>query len=322
MNPDKLPRKKYAQLPEYSEILQQFKWFDLDDDHAYGRWREVKLAVTEQMRELSPVEIRNLTRPDNVEKDAIARRCDSVNYAIYASEGGDSSSVRSDLRKFSAAFGLRIAENHRSAESEGIVALQPSQDAAKRGYIPYSTRSMNWHTDGYYNDKDFRISAFVLHCVRPAESGGVNQILDPEIVYLRLRDQNPDHIRTLMHARAMSIPANHEADGSIRPASVGPVFYPDQDTGRLQMRYTARTRSIEWRDDTQTRETEQFLRDYLSQGDPLALQVSLKPGQGILNNNVLHNRTGFEKHGDMDSSRLIYRVRFDNRIARSNQWQS
>jgi hypothetical protein len=95
---------------------------------------------------------------------------------------------------------------------------------------------------------------------------------------------------------------------------VGPVFYPDPGTGRMQMRYTARTRSIEWRDDPATREAEGFLREDLAAGDPLARKIRLEPGQGILNNNVLHDRTPFANDASKGHERVIFRVRFHNRV--------
>ena len=262
-----------------------------------------------------------MAAPSDAEASEIARRCEVVNFARYACAGtADSRPVREGLRRFSDRFGLKIAEAHRSAGDAGIVALQPSDDPARRGYIPYSTRALNWHTDGYYNGPGERISAFVLHCVRAADRGGENRILDPEILYIRLRDARPDLLAALLHPAAMSIPANSEPDGALRAESVGPVFYPDPMTGRLQMRYTARTRSISWRDDAATGEAAQWLRDRLDAGDPLGCTVRLDAGQGILNNNVLHDRTGFGT--DRGDARLLYRVRFHNRIARSERWPS
>jgi len=237
---------------------------------------------------------------------------EAANFALYTSAESDETPP---LGQFAAALGLRIAEKHRSADGTGIVSLKVTNKASQRGYIPYSPRGMNWHTDGYYNAPDNQISGFILHCVRPAENGGVNQLLDPEILYIRLRDISPDHIRALMHPDAMTIPENHESDGTLRPASVGPVFYPDPETGRMQMRYTARTRSISWRDDPATLAAEACLRDCLAKDDPAMVQVALKAGQGILNNNVLHNRTGFQD-GQDTSGRLIIRVRFHNRVKR------
>lgn len=303
--------------PQPAEILQSFKWLDLEDGDSYRRWRDAKLRQSECFIGLDPVEVKSLGAPSESEKSELIRRCDAVNFGQYASASPvDSGSVAQALRRFADAFGLRIAEAHRSAGDQGIVALHPSDEAGKRGYIPYSTRALKWHTDGYYNAPEEQISAFVLHCVRAAGSGGENRILDPEILYIRLRDTHPDYLRALMHPRAMTIPENREPNGRLRPISVGPVYYPDPETGRMQMRYTARTRSIAWRDDPVTQAAQAWLRDYLEAGDPLACKVRLDAGQGVLNNNVLHDRTGFDKGDDAERSRLLYRVRFHNRIKR------
>jgi hypothetical protein len=293
-----------------------FNWLDLVDGDRYRRWRTAKLETAARALTLDPVEVRRLSAPSDSEMAEIARRCDAVNFAHYATSGdSDHETVAADLRRFADAFGLRIAEAHRSAGDQGIVALEPTDADGKRGYIPYSTAALNWHTDGYYNAPGDRISAFVLHCVRPAPgTGGVNRLLDPEIAYIRLRDDNPDHLRALLHPGAMSIPENREADGRLRPVSVGPVFYPDPETGRMQMRYTARTRSIDWRDDPATRAAADWLRTHLDAGDTLGCTLRLDAGQGVLNNNVLHDRTGFDR--GIAATRLLYRVRFHNRVAR------
>ena len=111
----------------------------------------------------------------------------------------------------------------------------------------------------------------------------------------------------------MSIPANSEPDGALRAESVGPVFYPDPMTGRLQMRYTARTRSIAWRDDPATAAAVTALQSLLESGDDAMITARLGPGEGILCNNVLHNRTGFDA-GAAPSPRVIFRIRFHNRM--------
>ncbi len=298
---------------------QSFNWSDLEDDQAYEIWREARLNAAKNGRKYVPVRVGDLGNPTESEVSELIRRCDEANFALYESKETASAPL---LGQFAAAFGLRVAEKHRSADGSGIVSLQVSDKAAQRGYIPYSPRGMNWHTDGYYNAPDQLISGFILHCVRPAGDGGVNQILDPEILYIRLRDISPDHVRALMHPGAMTIPENAEPDGTVRPVSVGPVFYSDSDTGRLQMRYTARTRSIAWRDDPATKAAEACLRMCLAQDDPAMVRVALKAGQGVLNNNVLHNRTGFQdkqdgQDGQDMGGRLMFRVRFHNRVKRN-----
>ena len=299
-------------MPDLTTINQTFNWTSLDDSAAYENWRANRLKVAETARNQAPVEVKDLSNPGESVVSELSKRCDEAGFALYVSDDSDQSPP---VGAFAAAFGLRIAEAHRSADGSGIVALRVTDKADQRGYIPYSPRGMNWHTDGYYNAPDQRISAFVLHCVRPATTGGVNQLFNPEILYIRLRDRSPAHIRALMRPDAMTIPENTESDGSVRPVSVGPVFYADPGTGRLQMRYTARTRSIHWREDAATQDANANLREILGRDDPLMVQVALKAGQGILNNNVLHNRTGFEDGQDM-GGRLMIRVRFHNRVQR------
>ncbi len=158
------------------------------------------------------------------------------------------------------------------------------------------------------------MKSFILHCHRPSATGGENQLADPEAVYLRMREENPDFVRALMHPEAMTIPENREPDGSLRPASVGPVFFADDVSGRLQMRFTARTHSIEWRQDTTTQKATEWLNGWLQSDDPLIRNIRLDPGQGIVCNNILHNRTGFRDETGAESTRVILRVRFHERL--------
>ena len=297
-------------------INQRFDWKDLSDIASYQKWRSSKLKDAENLQESAPIDVKNMSDLTDSERDELMLRCRKVNFACYRVEESetDSDGVNIALRKFSAAFGMRVAEDHRSAGQAGIVNLRESKSEGQRGYVPYTAKSMNWHTDGYYNAPEDYVSGFVLHCVRPAQSGGSNEILDPEIAYIRLRDENPDFISALVHPQAMSIPENREASGKVRPVSVGPVFYADPETGRLQMRYTARTRSIYWREDPLTNEAQSFLGEILGGPDPLSQRVTLGAGEGILNNNVLHNRTAFSDPTDQSPGRLICRVRFSNRV--------
>jgi len=289
-----------------------FFWNQPNTYGFYQDWRAARIAASESAAGLGIVTLDNLANPSDSQISEIIRRIRESNFALY--EAPESSDLRADLRKFVDHFGLRIAERHRSAGEQGIVALTETNAPSQRGYIPYSKRKMGWHNDGYYNAPEERISAMVLHCANPAENGGINQLLDNNIAFIRLMDENPAYIKALMHPEAMTIPENREEDGSIRPVSIGPVFYPDPETGALQMRYTARTRSIEWRDDALTREAVAFLQETLEGPDPLTISVRFKAGQGVLCNNVLHDRTGFDAEKVEKSPRVMYRVRFNNRV--------
>lgn len=288
-----------------------FSWQTPKADDFYQEWRETRLEAAEAARSAGFVEISDLANPSEAEKSELIRRCRAANLALY--QVPDSSGQRDKLRSFAEAMGLRIAEKHRSAGGDGIVALRESDAPSQKSYIPYSKRKMNWHTDGYYNAPEERISAMVLHTAVPADDGGSNQFLDHTIAFIRLMDENPDYVAALMHPEAMTIPANEE-EGSYRAPSVGPVFFADADTQEMQMRYTARTRSIEWRDDPLTREAVAFLQSALEKPDPLTISLRFEEGQGVLCNNVLHDRTGFDVEAEAFSPRTVYRVRFHNRV--------
>lgn len=291
--------------------------FTLDDDAAYRRWRERKLADSPGAPEELLVPIADLAAPTPDEVAAVVDRCRRSNMAIYESggDGRDPGRVRAALCAFTASFGLDDFETQRSAGGDGLVALQVTDEHAKAGYIPYTNRPISWHTDGYYSyEHPSRcIRAMILHCVRQAADGGSNALLDHEIAYIRLRDADPAFIRALMHEEAMIIPANEGGKGHMRAENGGPVFIVDPTDGALTMRYTARTRNIVWRDDATTREALGLL-EHVLESDPLIVRHRLSPGQGVICNNVLHNRTGFDHASERQSRRLLYRARFYGRV--------
>jgi alpha-ketoglutarate-dependent taurine dioxygenase len=214
-------------------------------------------------------------------------------------------------RRLGARLGLARLHANPLADVDGISSLEVAPEKSARGYIPYSNRRLLWHTDGYYNAPEQRIRAFVLHCVRPAAAGGENRLLDPEIAYILLRDADPQYVKALSAPDAMTIPANAEEGAVARPAQTGPVFCTDG--GALHMRYTARTRSIEWRPDAATRAATQFLQQLLEAGSPYVFTLRLAGGQGLVCNNVLHDRSAFVD--DLKLGRLVYRARYSDRVA-------
>ena len=116
---------------------------------------------------------------------------------------------------------------------------------------------------------------------------------------------------------AMTIPPNTEA-GAERPASIGPVFAIDSMGGNLHMRYTARVRSILWRDDAATGAAVRFLEQLLADDSPSVFRYRLAAGEGLICNNVLHNRTAFSDNEQSGTRRLPYRARYYDRIAGTN----
>jgi hypothetical protein len=292
--------------------------FCLDDAGSYACWREAKLAAYPTSAPDLFAAIGDLAHPTREECTAIRKLCSRANMAIYqcAARSADAAPVRLGLRSLARALGLRYMEDHRSGEADGIVAIEVSELAAKAGYIPYSNRPLSWHTDGYYNfhGPSDCVQAMLLHCVRDAPAGGVTSLLDHEIAYIRLRDMNPAYIAALMHPEAMTIPAGEEAGGRPRPDNTGPVFFVEPKSGALSMRYTARKRYVYWRCGEITRCASEALEDVLA-SDPLIVKYKLRPGEGIVCNNVLHCRSGFLEPGPHGSGRLLYRVRYHDRVS-------
>ncbi len=282
------------------------------NDATFQAWRDRKLDGYPQSLEELVVEIENPLQPTPAEHQAILQRVRKSGMAIYVSATRDDPD-KGVIRSLGRQFGLERLDHNMCADDDAISSLSVHPDALHQGYIPYTTRPIAWHTDGYYNRLDHQIHALLLHCVRPAAEGGANQLLDHEILFLQLRDRNPAYIQALMHPRAMTIPANIVDGEELRPARSGPVFMLFSD-GRLHMRYTDRSRSIEWRDDPLTREAVGVLKQLLRQESPYRFEGTLQSGQGLICNNVLHTRSGFE---DGEQERLLYRARYFDRIAGS-----
>jgi alpha-ketoglutarate-dependent taurine dioxygenase len=285
--------------------------FAPDRSQAYLRWREHKLARYPRRVEDLIVEVRDPRDLSDSEVDEIRRLCSVANMAIYASPLAGLADK--DLaRRLGARLGLRRLQANPLADADGISSLETAAAKSARGYIPYSNRRLLWHTDGYYNAPAQRIRAFILHCLRPAATGGENHLLDHEIAYLLLRDADPAYVKALSAADAMTIPANAEAGMELRPAQTGPVF--STEAGALHMRYTARTRSIAWRADETTHAAVKFLERLLDAASPYVFAVRLAGGQGLICNNVLHNRSAFTDQPAPGRGRLVYRARYSDRL--------
>jgi hypothetical protein len=87
------------------------------------------------------------------------------------------------------------------------------------------------------------------------------------------------------------------------------------DAGALHMRYTARTRSIEWRPDETTAAAVRFLNGVLDGDSPYVFTLRLAGGQGLVCNNVLHDRRAFTDDPAPGRGRLVYRARYLDRVA-------
>lgn len=289
-----------------------FNPLNLDEVSAYRKWRDYKLRVYESKSHLKIMDIKAGEITDN-QLDQIKTACHQFNYCIYRLaniENGDKYFVREIGLK----LGLERLDGNLCSDEDNISSIQVRHTGRQTGYIPYTDKKLTWHTDGYYNPGSKTIRAMVLHCVRPAQTGGENLMLDHEMAYIQLRDENPDFITAFAQQDVLTIPPNIENGKEIRGAQSGPVFSIDPLTSSLHMRYSARTRNIEWKDDSLTMEAVACMNQLLDTNNPYVITYRMQAGEGIIANNVLHNRTAFTDSEIEGQQRLLYRARYYDRV--------
>jgi hypothetical protein len=71
---------------------------------------------------------------------------------------------------------------------------------------------------------------------------------------------------------------------------------------------------VAWRGTPETQAAREALDRLFSSQSSYIFSYTLQAGEGLASNNVLHNRTGFEDSADPGAGRLLYRVRYRDRI--------
>lgn len=288
--------------------------FDLADAAAYARWREEKLDTAPRRIEDIVVAVGDPRALESAERAALVALNARCNMAIYVGDTG-ADPDKAIPRRLGEQLGMTTLDDHWLTDGDGISPLSvigAEQRGERRDFIPYTDKPIKWHTDGYYNPPVRTVRGLILHCVQSAATGGENQLLDHEIAYILLRDENPDYIRALSSPDAMTIPPRLDEAGVARAAQAGPVFSLNAD-GTLHMRYTARTVSIAWKADAATAAARAALERLLAAPTPWTLKGRLEPGMGLVCNNVLHDRSGFGE--TPEKRRLLYRARYRERVA-------
>ena len=282
--------------------------FDEDaDSDSISRWCDARREAHAASGIVQWTEITDPYRLRAAERDAIASQCVRFNFALYrfARDGSDPDA----LAAFADAMGLERRDLTLGADHRGIASVHVIRRMRGPEMIPFTSRALNWHTDGYYNAPDRSVRGVVMHCASPAASGGETILLDPDLVYAVMHEQDPAGVEALAHPSAMTIPA-HEAEGTVvRPARIGPVFRFLDDSPRLHMRYTMRTRSIEWRSTPDTARAVARLEATIASLSAHHVQVRFEAGSGVICNNVLHRRSAFVDGEDEGSRRVMLRIR-------------
>jgi hypothetical protein len=278
----------------------------------YQAWRSEKLARVPDSAEQLLITVAEPGRFSDIEVSLIQENLRATNMAIY-DLNGDPGESKADLVNRNRQLGLAHLDGNLCSDEDNVTSLRVNQEGRHKLYIPYTNRRLVWHSDGYYNDQKHQIRGMALHCVQQAECGGESMLLDHELAYMHLRDQDPAFIDAFFALDALTIPPNIENGVEIRGARTGPVF-SILENGALHMRYSARTRNIEWKADAVTEEAVACLSEFLENDNPYVFEYKLKPGQGLVCNNVLHARKSFEDADESNDARLLYRARYYDRV--------
>ena len=304
-----------GQQPNYSDFIAQ-NVLSADNDATYRRWRDFKLDnyITDPKNCL--VTIEDPTRIDSDELRRLKQIVERNNFVIYEYTDHCHNAIEG-YQSICRELGLtRSVSNPESDENDVTTICDHAHESSDNGYrsryIPYTNHALNWHTDGYYNTGKRCVRAFVLHCLASAASGGETRLLDHEIAYILLREKNPDWAQALCDPGCFTIPANVQQGKVVRRSFTGPVFSSDPQTGALYARYTERKFNVLWKDIPQIQQGVLALKSILDEDNRWVTKIKLRPGQGIICNNVLHNRAAFSD--DPECARRFYRIRFSQRI--------
>lgn len=276
----------------------------------YHQWRRLKLADYPESSAQLMVSVTDPNQLSGQEKQNIIQLIAKTNL-VFFSLAANQRMDRESLKNMGLQLGLARLDAHLCADEDAITTLrdQPGHQDQQL-YIPYTNKPMNWHTDGYYNEPNHAIRAFILYCIQDAAHGGENYFIDHERLYIHLRDHRPEFIAPLSAPDAMLIPENRQENQLIRAECSVPVFALDPLTQKLQMRYTSRPKNIVWKADALTQAALAYLRYVINNGEVPIFTHRLTPGEGVICHNVLHKRGGFQDNASTHHVRTLLRARY------------
>ena len=264
------------------------------------RWAEEKEKNIPQNTDGISVNIHDINNVKISEIDKIKETINKYNSCIYSSKVA--LKTNTNLLKFVELVGMRTYDCN-NIESNEISTITPLQNN-KINYIPYTDKSLNWHTDGYYDKKS--IFSWLLHCVNPATQGGENYLLDHELA-LREYVLKNDDINNLMAENALTIP---ESKDTSRSEISTYIFSFKNQYKKLHMRFSMRKDNIGTSPKASSAITK--LRKIIENDcAKYSLTYKLQKNEGIITNNILHGREAFK---DDKVKRKLLRIRSYERL--------
>lgn len=279
--------------------------FNLDSNEDYQKWRDEKLAAYPRTLGELVVELGDMTAISDAEKTKILERVELANMCVYTAGAAELS--MDSLLSLGKQLGVSDTDkSRRHSNSDELTASGILNQA-----IPFTTRHVRWHTDATYYGSDKTIQALFLLCKRPALEGGSNQVLDNEILYIQMRDKDPEALRVLMSKDCFKY--KNPKTGEIDDHLGGKVFWTNPD-GHLCHRFSFRKMDMAWSEDSDVKAAQDVLESLILQGSEYVIEGRLESGLGLVSNNVQHTREKLVDSEDDASKRLLFRTRFYDRV--------
>ena len=177
------------------------------------------------------VKIKDINHATLAEISNIKDKIKRFNCCIYQSEVG--LNTQADLINFAQCIGMETYDTN-NIHNSPISLIMSLESKNALNYIPYTNKKLNWHTDGYYDEKP--IFSWLLHCEEPAYSGGENYLLDHELA-IREYIIKYDNLESLSSLDAFTIPGNTHAN---RCETKGYICDSDNEYKKFHMKFSMR----------------------------------------------------------------------------------
>ena len=211
--------------------------------------------------------------------------------------------TQADLLNFAKSIGTKTYYDN-NIHSNPVSSIMPLEPEKTVNYIPYTNKQLNWHTDGYYDEKP--IFSWLLHFEEPAFSGGENYLLDHELA-IREYILKHDNLDQLTRPDSFIIPSNADAG---RNETKGYICDMNNKYKKFHMKFSMRQKNIELNERSKTAfiRMKKIIKEDCKK---YCITYKLSKNEGIVSNNILHGRNSFE---DGKVMRKLYRIRSYERI--------
>tara|TARA_B100001063_G_scaffold42881_1_gene36698 strand:- start:2282 stop:3112 length:831 start_codon:yes stop_codon:yes gene_type:complete len=267
----------------------------------FRQWASEKEANIPSNIDDLKVKIHDINHASIEEIGNIKDKINKFNCCIYKSQAGLIN--QANLISFAQSIGMKTYDSN-NIDNSPVSCIMPLKSKGKINYIPYTNKQLNWHTDGYYDEKP--IFSWLLHCEEPASFGGENYLLDHELA-IREYILKHDNLDSLSRSDAFVIPGNAYAG---RDSTKGYICDINNKYRRFHMKFSMRKEHMDLNEKSKIAimRMKKIIKEDCKK---YYLTYKLSKNEGIVTNNILHGRNSFE---DGKVIRKLYRIRSYERI--------